>query len=229
MQSSHLKIIIYIKALLQQNRSLLSQAARSKTGIANAKKKKKANDVLYWISWTWVCKRERCLLGSAQLWGRRRLWADCISWRVQDTWAVKESWRMWACLAQEREDWRELYSLLADRKFLYRKGGGMWQEKKIGLIYNQEDLGKKNDRENFAGKKAFPRSDYWIHWVSFSCTWVLFMSHTCEPNLPNLKSTVVCIGFVGLLWTDLGFSIIMAMQLTCSPEDLLWCITWVHG
>lgn len=39
MQSMYLKIIIYIKALQQQNRSLLSQAARSKTGIADSKKK----------------------------------------------------------------------------------------------------------------------------------------------------------------------------------------------
>ena len=35
MQSTYLKIITYIKALQQQNRSLLSQAAWSKTGIAN--------------------------------------------------------------------------------------------------------------------------------------------------------------------------------------------------
>lgn len=68
---------------------------------------------------------------------------------------------------------------------------------------------------------SVPRSNYWIHCISFSYTWVLSMCHSFEPKLKSAEEVL-------LLFCGLTFSIIMAMQLSCSPEELLWWIIWVR-
>lgn len=94
---------VCIKALEQQNTSVLSQVARSKTDIGNLKKKhKRANETLYWVSWTGVCKRESYLPVSSALWEKVFVGRQSFIRRTGRM-SCKAKWRIWTYLAQERE------------------------------------------------------------------------------------------------------------------------------
>lgn len=82
---------VCIKALEQQNTSVLSQVTQSKTDIGNLKKNTRGQMRLCTELAGQGFVREKAIYLSLQLCERRCLWADSPSLEEQDAWAAKQS------------------------------------------------------------------------------------------------------------------------------------------